>query len=143
MEYLVHFQLQNMTNPKQKLETIIDLFTQNLPPDANALEYNKFHLNEIIVSESSKVYLVKEVLEINKNQVFKPYKDLCAKIANVITEYNPLYEFPRSLSSCLIETAHNQQFFCRNLPKLTDSNSENSNQFTNTFLKDLIFKTLQ
>ena len=143
MEYLVHFQLQNMTNSKLKLEMIIDLFTQNLPQGSSDVEYNKFHLNEIIISESSKVYLVKEVSEINKNQVFKPYKDLCATIAMVISEYNPLYEFPRSLSSCLIETAHSQQFFCNNLPKLTDSTAENNKLFTNGFLKDLIFKALQ
>ena len=102
MEFLVMLRLQNVTNNRVKLKAIIELLTQDLPESTGRLDYNKKYLNQIVISESSKVYLVKEVKEINKNEVFKPYKDLCATIAGVVSAYNPEYAYPRSLSSTLI-----------------------------------------
>lgn len=142
MEFLVVFQLQNVNDIQAKLKTIIQLLTHELPESAGRLDYNKKFLNQIVIAESSKVYLVKEVDEINKNEVFKPYKDLCAKIADVITAYNATYQYPKSLSSTIIETAHHQQFFSSYLPKLTDVNQENRKEFTAVFLENLLFKAL-
>ncbi|WP_229206791.1 TetR/AcrR family transcriptional regulator [Dyadobacter crusticola] len=142
MEFLVVFRLQNITDAKVKLETIIELLTQELPESSGTMDYNKRFLNQIVISESSKVYLVKEVKEINKSQVFKAYKDLCARIALVVSEYNPDYQYPRSLSSTLIETSHFQQFFCTFLPKLTDVDGSDHKKFTAAFLSDLLFKAL-
>ncbi len=142
MEFLVLFQLQNVNDTKAKLKAIIQLLTHELPESVGKLDYNKKFLNQIVITESSKVYLVKEVSEINKNEVFKPYKDLCAKIGEVISAYNSNYQYPKSLSSTLIETAHHQQFFSDFLPKLTDINTENSKEFTTNYLEDLLFKVL-
>jgi len=142
MEFLVVFRLQNVNEPAQKLRLIIELLTRELPQSAGSLDYNTNYLNHIIISESSKVYLVKEVKEINKSEVFKPYKDLCARIAQVISEYNPDYQFPRSLSSTIIETSHYQQFFSNFLPRLTDSNGTDQSTFTMHFLTDLLFNTI-
>lgn len=142
MEYLVVFKLQNVTDPVQKLHVIIKLLTTDLPQSDGSLDYNTQYLNQIIISESSKVYLVKDVKEINKAEVFKPYKDLCSRIAIVINEYNPDYQFPRSLSSTLIETSHYQQFFSKFLPRLTDNQGVNQSIFTSLFLTDLLFKAI-
>lgn len=142
LEFLLIFQLQNVNDNKEKLKTIVQLLTHELPESAGKLDYNKKFLNQILIAESSKVYLVKEVNEINKNQAFKPYKDLCAKIAEVIAMYNPSYQYPKSLSSTLIEAAHHQQFFSTFLPKLTDIDQHNTEEFTVHFLEDLLFKVL-
>ncbi len=142
MEFLLVFRLQNITDTTQKLKIVLDLLTKELPDSATDWDYNKKNLNQVVISESSKVYLVKEVAEINKNEVFKPYKQLCAKIAEIVTEYNPNYQYPKSLSSTLIETAHHQQFFSDFLPRLTDSTKDNKATFTATFLEDFLFKIL-
>jgi AcrR family transcriptional regulator len=142
LEYLVMFQLQNLTDSKSKLESIVHLLTHELPESSGILDYNKKYLNQIVITESSKVYLVKDVSEINKNQVFKPYKELCGTIAKVITEYDSKYKFPHSLSSTLIESAHDQQYFSIYLPKLTNATNENRKDFTALFLSDLLFKVL-
>jgi AcrR family transcriptional regulator len=142
LEFLLIFQLQNVNDNKEKLKTIVQLLTHELPESAGKLDYNKKFLNQILIAESSKVYLVKEVKEINKNEVFKPYKDLCAKIAEIIAMYNPSYQYPKSLSSTLIEAAHYQQFFSTFLPKLTDVKQHNTEEFTVHFLEDLLFKVL-
>jgi hypothetical protein len=142
MEFLVDFKLQNLQDKKARLKVIIELLTHELPESSGQLDYNKKYLNQIVISESSKVYLVKDVAAINKNEVFKPYKDLCAKIADSIKAYNSKYKYPKSLSTTLIETSHNQQYFSNNLPRLTDSTPKNRLTFTSEFLEDLLFKTL-
>ncbi len=142
MEFLLEFNLQNIPDPKFKLKTIIHLLSHELPASSGGLDYNKKYLNQIVISESSKVFLVKEVNEINKSEVFKPYKDLCANIASVILQYNSGYQFPKSLGSTLIETSHSQQFFTEHLPRLTDIEQNNSVDYTSLFLEDLVFKVL-
>ncbi len=142
MEFLVEFQLQNIYDIKQKLSTIIAIITNTLPNSSGGTDYNKNYLNKIVIAESSKVYLIKEVNEINKNEVFKPYKDLCARIATVIVSYNSTYEYPHSLSSTLIEASHQQQYFCEHLPKLTDVKTVSSTNYTKHYLEDLLFKVL-
>ena len=143
MEFLVDFTIQNIQDPKEKLTKIITLFTQSLPESVGQLDYNKSFLNQIILSESSKVYLIKEVKEINSFQVFKPYKDLCNKISEVILSLNPTYAYARSLSSTLIETAHSQQYFSKNLPRLTDISNEKDEKFVFNFLNQLVFSALK
>jgi AcrR family transcriptional regulator len=143
MEFLVMFKLQNVTDTPEKLKTVVHLLTHELPESSGQFDYNKKFLNQIVIAESSKVYLVKEVNEINKNEVFKPYKDLCAQIARIISEYQPDYLYSKSLSSTLIETAHHQQFFSMYLPKLTDVSVENQAEFTSLFLENLLFNVLR
>jgi len=143
MEFLVDFTLQNIQNPNEKLAKIIELFTQSLPESVGKLDYNKFLLNQIVLSESSKVYLIKEVQEINTHQVFKPYKDLCNKISEVILNINPTYKYSRSLSSTLIETAHSQQYFSKNLPRLTDIADQKDESFVFNFLYQFVFAALK
>lgn len=143
MEFLLDFQLHNIAEPRQKIKFIISLFTHELPSSFGSLDYNKKLLNQIVISESSKVYLTKEVADINAYEVYKPYKDLCAKIASVIMSYNKKYPYPKSLSSTIIEASHHLQFFAENLPKLTDVNSKNKTDMVSNFIEDLVFKTLE
>lgn len=143
MEFLVMLKLQNVADKKEKLRLIVELLTHELPESSGKFDYNKKYLNQIVLTEGSKVYLVKEVSEINKGEVFKPYKDLCAKIADVISEYNPAYKYPRSLSTTLIETSHHQQYFSTYLPRLTDATPTNKQEFTSQFLEDFLFKVLR
>lgn len=142
MEFLVTFKLENVTDKKEQLKIIVHLLTHEFAESNSQFDYNKKYLNQIVISESSKVYLVKEVAEINKNEAFKPYKDFCSKIAEVISNYNPQYKYPRSLSTTLIETSHQQQYFCLNLPKLTDISTKVNPEFTSQFINNFLFKVL-
>ena len=142
MEYLVDFRLQNIQDKKERLKILVHLLTHDLPESSGKFDYNKKYLNHIVIAESSKVYLVKEVAEINRNEVFKPYKDLCARIADVIKAYNPKFKYPKSLSTTIIETSHSQQYFSNYLPRLTDSTPKNKETFTAEFLEELLFKAL-
>jgi len=141
MEYLLEYMLKNVNAKRERLKIVVDLLTNELP-DSGMIDYNTIALTQIAIAESSKVYLIKDVSEVNKSEVFKPYKDLCSKISEIIHEYNPKYKYPKSLSSTLIETAHQQQFFAINLPRLTDVNPKNKNNYANNFINDWLFKIL-
>lgn len=143
LEYLVVFSLQNIDNPEQKLHKVIELLVRELPDSPDQSGIDKKALFEIIVSESSKVYLTKEVSQINQVHLFKPYKDLCGRIAGIISEFNPAYPFPRSLSSTLLEMAHYQSFFMANLPSLTDFATDKKPNNIQAFLENLVFSAIR
>lgn len=142
LDFLLDFQVSNINNPKLRIQTIIQLLTNELPEGQGGTDYNKKRLHQIVMSESSKVYLIKEVEAINKNEVFQPYKDLCSRIAEHITLYNKDYPYPKSLGSTIIETAHHQQFFCSHLPRLTDTDRKNHPEYVCDFLEDMVFRIL-
>jgi AcrR family transcriptional regulator len=138
VSFLLEYKLQNVEDAHKKLQVFIDLLSSELPQLDGQFEYNKKFLNHIIIHESSKVYLIKDIHEFNKDDVFRPYKELCKCISEIILECNPNYKFPHSLSSTLIETAHHQQFFASHLPSLTDVSNIAPDQYVKLFLNNLI-----
>lgn len=142
LDYIVNYEMKLKKDPKSKIDFFIDLITKDIPKFEGSIDFNAEKLNEIVLTEGSKVFLVKEVNEINKGHVFKPYKDLCNTIAEIIIDYNPKYPYPHSLSSTILETAHAQQFFLDHLPRLTDGNKSNKKVYTSKFLKDFVFRVL-
>ncbi|MBV6440396.1 MAG: TetR/AcrR family transcriptional regulator [Haliscomenobacteraceae bacterium CHB4] len=143
LEYMVVFSLQNMTNTEQKIHKVIELLVRELPDGMDNSGLDKRALYEIVIAESSKVYLTREVEQINQVQLFKPYKDLCARIAELFKEYNPAYPYPRSLASTLLEMAHFQYFFMMHLPRLTDFESDKKVENILAFLENLVFSALR
>lgn len=143
LDFQVMFNTHNVQNADQKIRTVIDILTWQLKEGhATGYEIDMEDLHEIIKSEASKVYLTKHVSEDNQAQMFKPYKDLCARISSILLEYNPDYLYPRSLSSTLVETAHSQDFFMLNLPSLTDFSETKSLKQIKEFLESLTFAAL-
>ena len=142
LEYRILFVTNNITDPKIKLKRVIQLLTTAVIDDDKTLHINESLLHKIVIAEGSKAYLTKHVTEDNMDQLFKPYKDLCAKIGNMMLEYNPAYKYPKSLSSTLIEMAHFQNFFMTNLSSLTDFAHNKDEAMVVTFLEDLVFKSI-
>ncbi|GGP01568.1 TetR family transcriptional regulator [Cloacibacterium rupense] len=135
--------VKGKASPKDKLRYILRLITNNEVVSAGFGNYDLQKLYEIVISESSKVYLVKDVDLINKEQVFKPYKELCAFVAEIILECKKDYKFSKSLSSTIIETAHYQQYFSMHLPRLTDNSKEvNHSIYVLEFLENFVFDIL-
>lgn len=142
LDFLIEFKIQNLKDPKHKINEIIAILSQNLSETKLTSNYNLGAIFQIINREGNKVYLHTEVKEINKIQLYKPYKDLCAKIAAIFLSYKPKYPYSHSLASTLIETSHLQIFFTENLPRLTDVNEQNKENYAHNFLSDIIFKSL-
>ena len=143
LQYRVTFTTNNIKNPASKLKKIIELLATTIVDDEKTMHINESLLHQIIIAEGSKAYLTKHVTEDNKDQLFKPYKDLCAMIADVILEYNPKFKYSRSLASTIIEMAHFQIFFMHNLPSLTDFGKTKDELQVVAFLEDLVFNSIK
>lgn len=142
-QYRVLFETKNINEPEIKLKKIITLLAQTVEDDNITLHIDESILHKIIIAEASKTYLTKNVTEDNKELFFKPYKDLCAIIADIILSYNPQYKYPRSLASTIIEMAQFQIFFMYNLPSLTDFGKTKNESKVVSFLEDLVFSAIR
>ncbi|MBC7923612.1 MAG: TetR/AcrR family transcriptional regulator [Ferruginibacter sp.] len=152
LEYQVVFQTNNLTDPREKLERILKLMLLKdfAQPNASSAadEMDVAALHRIVIREASKAYLTHHITEDNRHQLFKPYKDLCGRIAGIILEYRPDYPYARSRASSIIETAHYQAFFMQYLPSLTDFGTGSGGQLGNedrllSFLRHLLFSSLE
>ncbi len=142
LEYQVTFHLNNISDPVVRLKKTITLLATPIDDSITTTYVNECILHQIIITEGTKAYLTKKVSIDNKDHLFKPYKDLCAKIGNIILECNPDYLYPKSLSSTIIEIAHLQSFFMHNLPSLTDFGNEKNEANIILFLESLVFSSL-
>lgn len=143
LEYRVSVNTMNIKDPAVRLKRVIKLLTAVVEDDIKTTYFNEDILHQIIIAEGTKAYLTKHVTEDNKDQLFKPYKDLCAKIGEIILDYNPKYKYPKSLASTLIEVAHFQNFFMHNLPSLTDFGKDKDESKIVAFLEDLVVSSIK
>lgn len=139
MEYQLMVNLKNLSDPLQKIDVVVDLLLRGEDQlEIGHKTIDKRALHRVVIKEASKTYLTRHVLEDNQKKFFKPYKDFCGRVAQVISEYYPEYPFSRSLSSTVVEMSHYQAYFMNNLPSLTDfGDTKDENELRN-FLRRLI-----
>lgn len=125
IDYTLIIKNANLLDAPTRLKNIIDTIINPQSNSANA-PINIIKLYKIIAKESSKSYLTKNVDDLNKCGVYKNYKNIVAKMSDIILEINPSYAYPHMLSTTIIEGIHHQKFFAQHLPSLTDySTNEN------------------
>jgi AcrR family transcriptional regulator len=120
MEYRLMFATANVNSAKERLERSISLITEQVVDNNAYVGINLIKLNQIVINESSKAYLIKEVDIENKEGAYTDYKQFVARIRDIILEINPKYKYPHMLISTVIEGAHHQHYFAEHLPRLTD-----------------------
>jgi len=120
----IDISLNNIKSPDQKLKIIIKLLVEASLYNADTEFMDEEVLHLIVVREGTKAYHHKLVDKENQYGFFLSYKMLCKKISLVILELNPNHNYPKALASTLIETANNNIYFAKHLPRLTDINQE-------------------
>lgn len=143
LEYRLVTYTENISDPVLKLKKVIRFLSTSVEDDIRTSYVNESILHQIIIAEGSKVYLTKHVNEDNQDQLFKPYKDLCATIGNYILDCNPDYKYPKSLASTIVEMAHIQNFFMQHLPALTDFGKSKKESNIQEFLEDLVLHAIK
>lgn len=114
----------HLSCPQNKLDTAIGFLASPISKDESIGYIDEIKLYKIIISESPKAYLVKEVDKENLDGVYLAYKGLCNILASFMISINPMYRHAHSLATTIIETCHNQVFFSLHLPRLTDLEHE-------------------
>lgn len=140
-KYKMMFEITNITSPKARLKKAIRILTQEVVEDTNFSHINERKLNQIVISESSKTYLNKEVDQDNKIGAYAVQKNVVQMVSDIILEINPTYKYPHMLVSTVIEGAHLQRYFAAHLPKLTDTSAKGD--CTTEFYTDLAFKAIE
>lgn len=125
--YQIDLNTMNVSDPKKKLLIIIKTIV-NASKENPAIEYvNEAILHRIVIAEATKAYHTKQVDDENKDGFFLNYKKLSERIYAVILEINPLFPYPRTVSSSLLEMANNHIYFAQHLPRLTDIKVQENN----------------
>ncbi|PHN05544.1 TetR/AcrR family transcriptional regulator [Flavilitoribacter nigricans] len=110
----------NIKSPVERLTVALSVIVDTAQRNTTIHFVDEEVLHRIVVTEGAKGYHHKLVDEENQEGFFLPYKNLCSRIADLITEINPKFPYPRALASTLVETANNNLYFARHLPRLTD-----------------------
>ena len=120
LEYQLVLETFSISDKKEKLEKAITITTRTVKEDSNFSHINETLLYRIIVNESSKSFLTKEVDKDNKEGYFEIYKRLITRLEAMIIDVNPSYEFPLSLASTIVEGGLHQHFLNEHFPTITN-----------------------
>jgi len=120
LEYLLVFNTANIDNPEEQLRKAIMVLTEPKRDDEFFPHINTGKLDNIVISESSKAYLTKEIDQEKKLGLFTGYDRLCQRMSEIVLRVNPMYKNPHTLISTIIEGIQRQKYFIDHLPSLTD-----------------------
>lgn len=120
----IEINLNNLHDPLKKFDLVLALMVDAANRNTETPFIDEDILHRVVVREGGKTYHHKLVDEENGDGFFLSYKSLCRKIADIILEINPQFEYPKSLASTLIETANSTIYFAKHLPRLTDIKNE-------------------
>lgn len=134
------FGIINIEDKEEQLKRAIEILTKKVEEDGSYSHINEIKLNQIIITESSKSYMHKDVDIENKEGAFLGYKNIVAKVAEIITTINPNYRYANMLISTVIEGAHHQRFFQDHLPAL--SNQYKNEDSVADFYSDIVLKAI-
>lgn len=140
LEYQLVIETFSIADKKEKLNTAVDVVTRTIEEDSNFSHINETLLYRIIVNESSKSFLTKEVDKDNKDGYFEIYKRLITRLEAMISGANPEYKFPLSLASTILEGGLHQHFLNEHFPSIT--NCKDGETPTNFFI-NLVNQTLK
>ncbi len=140
MQYRLAYKLANIDDPVEKLNRTIDMLTERVEEDSDFLFINEVKLSKLVVAESSKLFLHKNVDQTNEQGFFLDYKRLVETVSDIVLECNPAFKYPHMLITTIVEGVHFQYFFAEHLPRLTDViEGENS---VATFYKEMLFNMI-
>ena len=120
LEYRLVFAITNVPSAYDQLAKAVYLLTEDGTEDGNFEHIDEGKLHKIVLSESLKSFLTKDVDSDNEGGAFAPYKNLVQRISTIILQINPDYKYPHMLVSTVVEGAHIQRHFANHLPRLTD-----------------------
>lgn len=145
LEYRIDFETNNLSLPDEKLSLAIHAICKQQVSDPSFPAVDEEALQRIVINESEKTYLTKQVDSDNKDGLFWGYKSICHKIACLVKAINPGYPYAHALISTALQASHQQVFFSEHLPSLTEHTGayEQVYEQNSAFLLDMITKTIQ
>ncbi len=138
LEYRLVFATNNITSSKEKLKVALEVLADTTQTEFFPLDLDAVALKKIVISESSKAYLTKEVDHNDREGLFSGYHRLCSRLSQIISDFNSSYSFPKSLASLVLEGILIQKYFSEHLPSMTDVGGQEK---LKDFLVNLVLST--
>jgi AcrR family transcriptional regulator len=144
LEYQIEFHTNNIKDPAERLKICLNKLAEEKSIDPGVAYIDEPALQRIVAAEFEKTFLTKQVDADNREGLFLPYKSLCKKVASIVLEVNPHFEFPHALISTIMLTLKHQLFYAQHLPSLTDIkyDPKKHHKKLNQFLEMVVFKTI-
>lgn len=139
--FRIHMVTQNITDAELRLKNCIHILTALPDPDHEVVLENEVSLKQLVINESSKALLTKNIDNENHNGAFAEYKKVVEFVSAIILEINPTYDFPNMLISTIIEGSNQQRFFAAHLPRLTNINQKDD--FIESFFTETLLKAIK
>ncbi|MCB0795383.1 MAG: TetR/AcrR family transcriptional regulator [Flavobacteriales bacterium] len=135
--------LRSNTGAREHMHGTIRALAGLWPEDALAAQVPPAALRELVINEGSKSFQHKNVDSDNAKQLFKPYKDLCARVADELRSCAPQVNHASSFATTLVEMAHSLEFAMHHLPALTELSVHKDREELARFLIALTERYLQ
>ncbi|MCC7001156.1 MAG: TetR/AcrR family transcriptional regulator [Gemmatimonadaceae bacterium] len=142
LEYRVMIATVNVVDARERLRAALRALTRRIERDDLIPHIDEAVLYRVVVAESSKVYLHRDVTAENRDGLFLSYKRLCRSVAEMIAAVSPTYRYPVALISTVVESSHLQRYFSEHLPRLTDVDRDDPDASTTDFLTEMVFKAI-
>ena len=140
LEYRFVFETHNIADSLDKLKKGVEVVTRTVEADSSFSHIDEVKLNRIVINESYKSFLIKEVDQVNEEGCFETYKRLVRRLSDLILQVNTNYKAALSLASTVVESSLHQHFLKSHLKSITncDDNYTPTDFFTDLTTKVII-----
>ncbi len=144
LEHQIVFHTNNIQDPVERLKICLSTLSEEKKFDTTIAYVDEAALQRIVSAEFEKTFLTKQVDQDNKEGLFLPYKSLCKKVASIVLEVNPSFEYPHALISTIMLALKHQLYYAEHLPSLTDIkyDPKKHHKKLKEFLETIVFKAI-
>jgi len=129
----------NLVDPQEKLQVAIKILV-NGPLSKKNDFVDPVTLHDMIVEEAIKAFMTKEVDEDRRKGFFTTYLNMGERIAEILKEINPAYNYPKTLVSMIMEASLLQRFHAKHFPTLIEAQASEEERLA--FFNELITKAI-
>jgi AcrR family transcriptional regulator len=139
LEHNLVFGTANQADPVERLSIAIRLLVEGPIYKQNDFLDPEI-LRSIVINESIKGFLTKEVDLEHESGIFSQVYKFGDRISSIITELNPDYLYPKTLVSTILESSLLQSFNSQHLPGMLDAGPDSKDRYQ--FFYQLVTKAI-
>lgn len=139
LEHNLVFATANLPDAEERLALAIRLLVEGPVYRQNDFLDPEI-LRGIVINESIKGYLTKEVDVEHAAGIFSQVYKFGDRMSSIITEINPSYLFPKTLVSTIMESSLLHSFNSQHLPGMVDADSQTRDRYL--FFHQLVTKAI-
>ncbi len=143
MHFLISYQINNLSDPKEKMSVAIKVLTDSSSDDPTTSHVDEAALHRIVTIESTKAYVLKGAKKGEREALVEDYERFLKLLSEIVSEINPKYKNPRALITMMLHSVQRLGLYSEYFPNLTEfKKSKSSNSEIASFIETLAFRVL-